>query len=103
MHRDERQQIVLVPGGAGHALEELPPVEDADPVEEHDQAGEADRPDDLRLRRERADGEADEQDGADAERKSADVDLADQIADADGEKRRQDRLRSDDFASKRRA
>ena len=97
-HGDERQQIVFAAGGAGHAFKELPPIEDADAVEEHDQAGKADRPGDLRLRREGADGEADEQDGADAERKAADVDLADQVADADGEKHRKDRLRADDFA-----
>ena len=97
--RDQRQQIVFAACGAGHAFEELPAVEDADAVEEHDQAGEADRSGDLRLRREGADGQADEQDGADAERKAADIDLADQIAEADGEKHRKDRLRSDDFAS----
>ena len=62
-HGDQRQQIVLAPGGAGHAFEELPAIENADAVEEHDQAGQADRADDLRLRRERADGEADEQHG----------------------------------------
>ncbi len=99
-HCDERQQIVFAAGGAGHSFEELPAVEDADAVEEHDQAGEADRSGDLRLRREGADGQADEQDGADAERKAADVDLADQIADADGEKHREDRLRADDVARK---
>ena len=44
--------------------------------------------------------QADEQNGADAERKAADVDLADQITEADGEKRRQDRLAADDFAGK---
>ena len=48
-HGDEREQIVFAARGAGHALEELPAIEDADAVQEHDQAGEADRPDDLRL------------------------------------------------------
>ena len=98
--RNERQQVVFDAGGAGHSLEELPPVQDADSVEEHDQAGQADRPDDLGLRREGADGKPDEQDGPDAERKAAEVDLADQVADADGEKHRKDRLRPDDFAGK---
>ena len=96
--RDQRQQIVFAARGAGHALEELPSVEDADAVEEHDQSGEADRSDDLRLRREGADGEADEQHGSDAEREAAEIDLADQVAEADGEKDRKDRLRPDDVA-----
>ena len=48
------------------------------------------------FRRKRADGQTDEQHGADAEREAAEVDLADQIADADGEKYRKDRLRPDD-------
>ena len=100
MHCDERQQIVLAAGRAGHSFEELPSVEDSDAVKEHDQAGKADRPGDLRLRGERADGEADEQDGSDTERESAKIDLADQIADADGEEYCKDRLRPDDFAGK---
>ena len=83
-----------------HSFEELPSVEDADAVEKHDQAGQADRSGDLCLRRECADGEADEQDGADAKRKAADVDLADQVTDADGEKRRKNRLGPDDVAGK---
>ncbi len=78
--RDQRQQIVFAAGRADHALEELPAVQDADPVQEHDQAGQTDRPGDLRLRREGADGQADEQDGADAEREPADIDLADEVA-----------------------
>ena len=57
-------------------------------------------PDDLGFRCERADGKADEQHGADTERKSAEVDLADQIAHSDRQKRRQDRLASDDVAGK---
>ena len=84
-HRDQRQQIVFSARGAGHAFEELPAVENADAVEEHDQPGQADRPGDLRLRRERADGQADEQDSPDPERKPAEVDLADEVAEADGE------------------
>ena len=99
-HSDQRQHIGFDPRGAGHPLEELPPVENADAVEEHDQAGQPDRPDDRCLGGERADGKTDEQHRADAERKSAEVDLTDQIADADGEKHREDRLRADDFAGK---
>src|SRR5689334_19531771 len=79
--RDQRKHVVLDPRRARLALEELPAVEDADAVQEHDQAGEPDRPGDRRLRGERADGESDEQDGADAEREAAEIDLADQIAD----------------------
>ena len=93
-------RLYLRPAAPRHALEELPSIEDADAVEEHDQAGEADRSGDLRLRREGADGEADEQDGADAEREAAEVDLADQVADADGEEQRKDRLGADDVAGK---
>ena len=89
---DQGQQIVFAPCRARHAFEELPAVENADSVEEHDQAGEADRSDDLGLRREGADGEADEKNGADTERKAAEIDLTDQVADADREKRRKNRL-----------
>ena len=96
---DQREQIVFLPC-ADHSLEELASVENADSVEEHDQAGQADRPDDLGFRCECADGEADEEHGADAKREAEDVDLADQIAHADRQKRRQDRLASDDVASK---
>ena len=96
---DQRQQIVFL-ADADHAFEELPAVEDANAVQEHDQAGEADRPDDLGFRRKGADGKADEQHRADPERKAGDADLADQIADADRQKRRQDRLASDDVACK---
>src|SRR5262245_7134233 len=97
--RDERQQIVFL-AGADHALEELLAVENADSVKEHDQAGEADRANDLGFRREGANGKADEKHGADAKGEAEDVDLANQVADADGEKRRQDRLAADDVASK---
>ena len=96
---DKRQQIVLLPD-ADHPLEELPAIKDADPVQEHDQTGQADRPDDLGFWRERADGKADEKNGADSERKSADADLANQVAQSDRQKRRQYRLASDDLASK---
>ena len=92
--RDEGEKIVFAPGRAAHALEELPPVEDADPVEEHGQPSERDRAGNLRLGGEGADREPDEQHGADAERESADVDLADEIAEADREEEREDRLRA---------
>ena len=94
---DQRQQIVLLPG-ADHALEELPAIQNADPVEEHDQAGQADRPDDLGLRCERADREADEKHRADTQREAEDVDLTDQISHSDGQEGGQDRLASDDVA-----
>ncbi len=97
---NERQEIVPAARRAGHSFKELPSVEDSDAVEEHDQAGQADRPGDRGLRRKRPDGEADEQDGADTEREAAKVDLADQIADADREEDRKDRLRPDDVTGK---
>ena len=96
---DERQQVIFL-ACAHHALEELASIEDADPVEEHDQAGQSDRTCDLGLGGERADGEADEQDGAHAEREAEDVDLADQVAHADREEGSQDGLASEDVASK---
>ena len=79
-----------------HSFEELASVENADAVEEHDQAGEADWPDDVCLRCKCADREADEQHRADAQREAEDINLADQVADADGEKDRKDRLGADD-------
>src|SRR5215468_3713697 len=79
-------------------LEELPAVQDSDPVEKHDQAREADRSNDLSLWRERADGEADEENGADTERKSADADLTDEITQSNREECRQYRLASEDVA-----
>ena len=94
---NERQQIVFAASGAGHSFKELPAIEDSNSVEKHDQAGKADRSGDLGFRGKGADGQADEQDGADAEREATDVDLADQVTDADGEKQRKDRLRTDDF------
>src|SRR5262249_1232058 len=87
-------------GGARHPLEELSAVQDADSVQEHRQTGQADRTDDLRLRRKGADREADEQNGADTKRKAADVDLTHQVAEANREKNREDRLRPDDVLSK---
>ena len=55
-------------------------------------------PGDLRLGRDRADGEADEQHGADAEREAEDVDLPDRIAEADREEQREDRLGAEQVA-----
>jgi hypothetical protein len=46
-----------------------------------------------------AEREANKKHGADAERKAADADLADEVAETDGEKRGQDRLGTDDVAS----
>ncbi len=98
-HRDQRQQIVFSAFGAEHAFEELPAVQDSNPVQEHDQPDQADRADDLRLRRKGADGQADEQDSADPERKTAQIDLADEVAEADGEENCENRLGADDFTS----
>ena len=95
----QRQQIVLLPG-ADHPLEELAAIEDADPVEKHDQARQADRPGDLGLWCERADGEADEENRADAKRETEDVDLANKVAQSDRQERGQNWLASDDLASK---
>ncbi len=97
---DEGQKIVFAPVRARHAFEELPSVQDADAVQEHDKADERYRPRDLRFRHQPADRETDEQNGPDAERKAEDVDLSDQIAEADREEYREDRLGSDDVAGK---
>src|SRR5437773_8151867 len=96
---NKREQIVLLPD-ADHAFKELPAVEDPDPIQEHDQPGQPDRARDLGLGRERTDGKAHEKDSADAERKSPEIDLTDQVAQSDREKCRQYRLASDDIASK---
>src|SRR5262245_61010376 len=74
----QRKQIVRS-ADALHSLEELAPVEDTDAVKEHDQAGQADRPDDLRLRSKCAEGQTDEQHRPYAERKPADIDLANEV------------------------
>ena len=95
---NQRQQIVSPPG-ANHSLEKLAAVEDADRVEKHDQAGQADRPDDLGLRRERADGEADEENGTDAKGETENIDLAHEVAQSDRQEGGQDRLAADDLAS----
>src|SRR5437899_2714509 len=76
---DQRQQIVF-PSDAHHALEELAAIENADAVKNHDQAGEADRTDDLGLRRERADRKTDKENRTYPEGEPADTDLAGEIA-----------------------
>ena len=57
-------------------------------------------PDDLGLWCERADGEADKENRADAKRETEDADLADKVAQSDGQEGRQNWLASDDIASK---
>jgi hypothetical protein len=78
----------------------LPAVQDANSVEKHDQSGEPDGTDDLSLRRKPSNGKSDEKNGADAEGKSANVDLADQVPNPDRKEYRKDRLRSDDVLRK---
>ena len=97
---DERQKIVFSARRSRHALEELPSVENADPIQKHDQSGETDRTGDLRLRRKGANRQADKQHGADTERKSPDIDLTDQIADADGKEDGKNGLGADDITGK---
>src|SRR5271169_1351558 len=97
---DESQQVVFAAGNAGHALEKLAAIENSDAVQKHDQPDQADRPRDLRLGGEGADRKPDEQHRADAERETAEIDLTDEIAEADGKKGREDRLRPDDFPRK---
>ena len=93
----ECQQVILA-ADAAHAFKKFASIKDPDAVEKHDQPGETDRAYDLRLRCERADGESDEQYGADTERKGANPDLADQIANADGKKNRENWLCAEDLA-----
>ena len=95
----KRQQIVFSALCSGHPIEELSSVKDADAIEEHDQSGETDRSGDLRLRGKCADRQPDEQDSADPERKPEYVDLADEKADADGEKGGKDGLGANDLTS----
>src|ERR1700752_2598271 len=97
--RDQGQQIVFLTY-TENALKELLAVENSDSVKEHDQAREADGTRNLGFRCEGADSEADKEHGADAKGEAENVDLADQVADADGEKRRQDRLAAEDIARK---
>src|SRR5277367_271778 len=99
-HGYKREQIIFAAGRARHAFKKLPAIEDAHAIKKHDQADEPDRSDDLRLRREGAESETHEQNGADAERKSADADLTDQIAEPDRKKGRENRLRADNFTRK---
>ena len=99
-HRNQREEIVFAALGAGHPLEELPPVENADSVEKHDQPGEPDRSDDVGLRREGSESQVRRTDGADAKRKPAKIDLSDQVSDPDREKNRKDRLRPESVTGK---
>ena len=57
-------------------------------------------PDDLGLWCERADGEADKENRADAKRETEDADLAHKVAQSDGQEGGQNWLASDDVASK---
>ena len=91
-HADERDEIGLAPVGAGEAEEELLAVLHADGVEEEREPERAHHRRRRRLGREPADGERDEQHRADAEREALDVDLADEIADRDGQEQRHQRL-----------
>jgi hypothetical protein len=93
---NERYQVCLDACGARHSLKELSPIQDAYSIEEHDQAGKAYRPGNLRFWREGSDGQTNEQDGPNAERESEDVDLPDQITDADRKEHRKDRLAAED-------
>src|SRR4029079_2886392 len=96
---NQGQKVVLATDPS-HSLEKLSPVENADAVEEHDQAGQSDGPDDLCLRTERAEREPYEQDCADTEREPTDIDLPDQVTNADRQKRSEDWLGTDDVAGK---
>ena len=92
---DKRQEIIFAAGRTNHAFEKLPAIENADAVEKHDQADQPDRAGDLRLGREGAQGKTHEQHGADAEGESAQIDLADEIAQSNCQKYGEDRLRAD--------
>ena len=96
---DKREKVVLLPC-ADHSLKELTPIKDADSVKEHDQARQADRPYDLSLGCECAEGETDKKNCADAKREAEDVDLTNQVAHADRQEGCQDGLASDDVARK---
>ena len=96
--RDQRQHVILSTRCSGHPFKELSSIENADAVEEHDQPGKADRSGNLRLWSECANREADEKDSPDPKRKPADTDLADEVAETNGEKRREHRLVANDFA-----
>jgi hypothetical protein len=96
---DQGQQVVLT-ANAAHPLEELPSVKNSDAVKEHDQAGQANGPGNLRLRRKCAEREADEQNGANTKRESTDVDLPNQVTDADRKECGEDWLSADDLTGK---
>jgi hypothetical protein len=78
----------------------LSAIQDADSVEEHDQSRKPDGTNYLSLWRKPPDGEANEENGADAKRKSAKVDLADQVSHPDREEYCKDWLRADDVLRK---
>ena len=98
-NRNQRQKIISTASGTFHTLEKLSPIKDSDPIEEHDEFGQADRTDDLGLGRKGANRQTDEKNAADTERKSKDIDLADEITETDGEKRRKNWLAADHVAS----
>src|SRR5690348_5598358 len=76
---NECQEIVFAASCTRHSLEEFTAVENADAVQEHDETSEPNRPGDLRLRGEGADGQSHEQDCSNAEREPTEIDLADEI------------------------
>ena len=89
---DQRHDVGPLAGGARQAEEELLAVLDAHGIEEQREADRADHRRRRRLGREPAHGERHEQHRADAEREALDVDLADEVADRDGEEQRHERL-----------
>src|SRR5262249_49825932 len=95
--RNERQQIVFS-AGTPHSFKKLPAIQNADAVKKHDQAGQPYGTNDLCFRGEGAESQAHEQNGSHAEREAEDVDLTDQVAQADGKKQRENWLRADDLA-----
>ena len=100
-HADQGHEIRLLPLGSRQSDEELLAVLHADAVEEERETQRPHHRRRHRLRREPAHEERDEQHRAHAEGEPLDVDLADQIADGDGEEQRHQRLlpeqRRDEF------
>src|SRR6185437_15081608 len=78
--------------------EKLPAIQNSDRVKEHDQTGQPNRSDDLSLRSKGAECQAHEQNSSDAERKPEDVDLTNQVTQADGKEQRENRLGPDNVA-----
>jgi len=95
---DERKKIVFAASYTGHSFEKLSPIQDSYSVKEHDQTGKSDWSSNRCFRGEGANGEANEQDSTDSQGKSAKIDLADQVANADCEKDRKNGLCADDIA-----